>query len=49
MPVQYRTFYLRKLINIKEREQREWDRVSSESKASTSNSNLVRGPGINRN
>jgi hypothetical protein len=48
MPVQYRSFYLRKLINTKEKEKRDLDMASSNAKEATPQSKTVKGPGINR-
>ena len=48
MPVQYRTFYLRKLINTKEKEKRDLEKASSNAKEATPQSKTVKGPGINR-
>lgn len=47
MPVQYRTFYIRKLSNIKEKERTEYDRASGKQEA-TPTSKVVRGPAIER-
>lgn len=48
MPVHYRTFYTKKLVNTKEREQKSVD--SAVSKASDSGTpSIARGPAINRN
>jgi hypothetical protein len=47
MPVQYRTFYIRKLSSIKEKERTEYDRASGKQEA-TPTSKVVRGPAIER-
>jgi len=47
MPVQYRSFYLRKLVNTKEKEKHNMDKASGE-KDAPSQSSIVRGPGIDR-
>ena len=46
MPVQYRTFYLRKLTNTKEKEQQAYDK--SVGKTDGQSSSIVKGPQINR-
>jgi len=46
MPVQYRTFYVRKLVNVKEREQEEYKKSSGGQDAPSSK--VVKGPNINR-
>ena len=48
MPVQYRSFYLRKLVNTKEKERRDLDKASSNAKEATVQPKTVKGPGINR-
>ena len=45
MPVQYRMFYMNKLINIKEREKREYESAGNTGPTSQK---VVKGPGINR-
>ena len=45
MPVQYRSFYYRKLINIREKEQGEYDKANGLSEAPSSK--IARGPGVN--
>ena len=47
MPVQYRNFYVKKLMNLKEREKSQYDSLSS--KNNSSSQTLARGPSINRN
>ncbi len=46
MPVQYRTFYIRKLSNVKEKEKAAYDSMGKQ-QASPSQG-LARGPAINR-
>jgi hypothetical protein len=48
MPVQYRTFYVRKLINTREKEKRDLEKASSNAREATPQSKTVKGPGINR-
>jgi hypothetical protein len=49
MPVQYRTFYVKKLLNIKEKERISMDNaMGKEGGGSSSPSKVVRGPSINR-
>ena len=45
MPVQYRTFYYRKLIKVKEEEKREAEKAQGKME-STSTDKIVRGPAI---
>ena len=47
MPVQYRSFYLRKLVNIQDKEKASIDKSMSKQDAPSS-SNFARGPGISR-
>jgi hypothetical protein len=46
MPVQYRTFYMRKLINSKEKEKDQYEAASRKQEASPSK--IARGPAIKR-
>lgn len=46
MPVQYRSFYIRKLVNMKEQERREYDKSQGMNDAQPQK--IVRGPAINR-
>jgi hypothetical protein len=49
MPVQYRTFYVRKLMNMKEKERISMDKaMGKEDGASSSPSKVVKGPSVNR-
>jgi hypothetical protein len=45
MPIQYRTFYMRKLINVKEKEQAEMDKAQGKM-STTPASKVVKGPQI---
>ena len=45
MPVQYRTFYIKKLVNIKEKEKRAYE---SSGKNESTPQKVVKGPGIGR-
>lgn len=47
MPVQYRTFYIKKLLNIKEKERERHAKEMGQMDAPSS-SKVVRGPPINR-
>jgi len=42
MPVQYRTFYIRKLANMKEKERISYDKASGQTEAQSSK--IVKGP-----
>ena len=44
MPVQYRTFYIRKLVNMKEKERISYDKASGQTEAQPSK--IVKGPQI---
>src|SRR5512137_888871 len=46
MPVQYRTFYIRKLMNMKEKERVHMDKAMGKEDAPSSK--VVKGPQINR-
>ena len=46
MPIQYRTFYMRKLSNIKEKERDQYK--GSMGKQESTPSKIVKGPGIDR-
>lgn len=46
MPVQYRTFYYKKLISVNEKEKREYDKNSGSTEASSVKP-MARGPSIN--
>jgi len=46
MPVQYRSFYVRKLINVKEKEKRQYDASSGKTEATPQK--IAKGPAINR-
>jgi hypothetical protein len=48
MPVQYRTFYVRKLMNMKEKERISMDKAAGKEDAASSSSKIARGPQINR-
>jgi len=47
MPVQYRSFYIKKLMNLKEKEKQQYDAASGKNEA-TSQKKIARGPAINR-
>jgi len=46
MPIQYRTFYMRKLMNIKEKQKSQYD--ASQGKNEATPQKIVKGPAINR-
>lgn len=46
MPVQYRTFYARKLVNIKEKEESSMNKASGKHDAQPTR--VVKGPAINQ-
>lgn len=46
MPVQYRTFYIRKLVNSKEKERDQYEAASR--KQESSPSKIARGPSVKR-
>lgn len=48
MPVQYRTFYIRKLTNMKEKERMNYDASMGKNDAPSQNSKVVKGPQIQR-
>ena len=49
MPVQYRMFYIRKLIHMKDKEKMDMDKAYSDAKeVPSSNGKISKGPGINR-
>jgi len=41
-------FYIRKLINIKDKEKRDMENASSSAREAPSQSKITKGPGINR-
>jgi hypothetical protein len=47
MPIQYRSFYLRKLVNIQEKQKREYEKQSGAVEAQPQ-SKVVKGPGVNK-
>jgi hypothetical protein len=47
MPVQYRMFYIRKLINMKDKEKRDIEKASSDAREAPS-SKIAKGPSLNR-
>ena len=47
MPVQYRSFYIRKLGNMKEKERKQYESASGKNEA-TPDQKIVRGPSIQR-
>jgi hypothetical protein len=47
MPVQYRSFYMRKLVRNKEKEKHDMEKASG-GKEGVSQSKVVKGPGVNR-
>jgi hypothetical protein len=47
MPVQYRNFYVHKLVNMKEKEKRQYDMVAGKAEMPSSTQQIVRGPAIN--
>jgi hypothetical protein len=47
MPIQYRTFYIKKLANIKEKEKQQYEASSGKNEAA-SQKQVARGPSINR-
>ncbi len=47
MPIQYRTFYVRKLMNMKEKERIDIEKMSSGTSSQSSN-DIIRGPQVNR-
>jgi hypothetical protein len=47
MPVQYRSFYMRKLIHTKEKEKHDMEKASG-AKEGVSQSKVVKGPGVSR-
>ena len=50
MPVQYRNFYIRKLVDVKEREKAQMDKSQGMTNApSTKMPSIARGPAINSN
>lgn len=48
MPVQYRMFYIRKLISIKEKEKNDIEKASSSAREAPSQGKIVKGPSVNR-
>lgn len=46
MPVQYRDFYLKRLINVKEKEQAEIDKSQGKMSEHTPTQKIARGPAI---
>ena len=48
MPVQYRSFYVRKLTKMKEKERQDYDKAMGKNEA-TPTQQIVRGPAITRN
>lgn len=48
MPSQYRTFYLRKLINIKEKEKADMERSQNQVSADSYAPKIVKGPQISK-
>jgi len=45
MPVQFRTFYLKKLTNVKEREKAEYEKAAGKNEGQ-SQQQIVKGPGV---
>jgi hypothetical protein len=48
MPVQYRMFYIRKLIKMKDKEKWDMDKASSDAREAPSQSKIAKGPSFNR-
>jgi hypothetical protein len=48
MPVHYRSFYMRKLAHMKEREAKEYEKMNGGGSSSAPSQNIARGPAIQR-
>ena len=49
MPVHYRNFCIRKLLNVREKEKEQYDKALGKQELGSSNNQMVRGPAINNN